>query len=193
MDQTRMRTASFRSLMRRIRSSPLLFLSEISTIATSGLTESSKLSAPGTSSASPQTFRSGCVAICIDRPSRTTGWSSTISTFTMSVDSSKLFLVIVVTPGHSAGHHRSAGGAGVNPKKAADQARAVLHDPQAHAVARFGPLDHPHAIVLNPQFQPIAFGAQREFNVVRLPMPQRIAHRLLSNAKHLGSGGMVGS
>src|SRR5262245_42477806 len=187
-----MRTASWRSLMRLINSIPLLFLSEMSMMATSGPADASKARAPGKSSASPHTSRSGCVARCIANPSRTTGWSSTIKTFALAETASGFFLAIAIAPGQGTGHDRAASLRRADLENASDQSGAILHDaePQPVPLVRRGL--HPDPVILDPQPQAVRLGEQGQANVSRPSVAEGVADRFLGDAEELRGRRVIG-
>src|SRR5262245_35242392 len=186
-----MRTESSRSRMRRMRSSPFPLLKEMSTIAKSGRTDASRARALGTSSASPQTCRSGWVAMCMASPSRTTGWSSTMMSFTVGF-ASEWVLVIVCSPRHSTSCDGAAFLRRADLQDAADQAGPVLHNSKSQAVAFLGPcLLYADSVIFDAQTQAVRFGEQAQADSPWLAVPQGIGHRLLGDAKQLRGRGMV--
>src|SRR6516164_8399973 len=187
-----MRTASSRSLIRRISSMPLLFLSEMSMIATSGRADASRVKAPGRSSASPHTSRSGCVAMCIANPSRTTGWSSTIRTFALAEAPSGFFFDIAFTSGEGTGDSGAAPLRRADFQNAADPPGAVLHDAETKPVGFLRHALDADAVIPDTQPQAVGLGEQGQANVSRPSVAEGIADRLLSDVEQLRGRRMIG-
>src|SRR6516162_4970457 len=128
--------------------------------------------APGKSSASPHTSRSGCVARCITNPSRTTGWSSTIRTFALAGTASAFFLVMAIAPGQGTGHDRANAVRRADLQNAADLSGPILHDAETDPVASVRPASYADPVIPDTQPQAVGLGAQGQANVPRPSVAQ---------------------
>src|SRR5262249_3212217 len=137
--------------------------------------------APATSSASPHTSRSGSVASSAARPSRTTGWSSTISTRAGPFATLSSLLVTAIAPPHRTGDHGAPTFRRADLQHSADDAGPVTHGLDAHTLLLGGRRRHADAIVLDRQAQACRSAAEGEADVLRPAVPQGIAHGLLGD------------
>src|SRR5208282_2812534 len=184
MESTSTAVSNWLALMFLISSMPEPLASEMSTIAMSGLMDSTSRNASGALSVSPQIWKSGRWLIKLVSHSRTSGWSST----------SRILILCAMSfsSGHTAGRKftgdaRAGSGQTPNVEGRADHVGTVGHDAQSHSLAGaclFGQAD---AIVGNGQRDDARCLFEADVDVFGLPMPDGVGDGFLRDAIQMGA------